>query len=171
MPPIRQRDGSHGPLPGGCPLSVAQLLLASIAFGLLAPPALAQRSPGSANVGVQIGQPAGITGKLYRAGHTAYSGLLTTDGDDFINVYVHRLHERPLPDSLVHFYAGPGLLIGAEALDEPTPRSEFGVSAQVGLNFYRERFEVFLHMTPILHFLPEMAPSVGGSVGLRYTFD
>jgi hypothetical protein len=162
----------HSLLSGGCPLSVAQVLLAGIVLELLVPPvALAQRAPGSVNLGVQVGQPAGATGKVYRAGQTAYSGLVTTDGDDFVKAYLHRLHERPLPDSLVHLYVGPGLLIGAKAIDKPTPLSEFGFSVQAGLNFYRERFEVFLQMTPFLHFLPKTTASLGGSVGLRYTLN
>ena len=131
-------------------------------------PVHAQRSEGTVTIGLQIGEPGGLTGKVYRSPHTAYTGLLTTDGDNFAALYLHRLHERPLPDSLLHLYVGPGLLVGAERLTG-TPSPRVGLSTQIGLNFYAERFEVFVLTTPTLLFLPDFTPMVGGSVGLRYT--
>ena len=144
-------------------------LLVGIGIGALPTvPTVAQRTTGTVNVGLQVGQPAGVTGKVYRGPRSAYSGLLTTDGDDFVNLYVHRLHERPLPDSLVHLYGGPGLLVGAHRLDEHVPTPGLGPSVQLGLNFYAERFEVFVQATPVLRVLPSVTPEIGGSVGLRY---
>ncbi len=134
------------------------------------PSAAAQQSSGTFNVGLQVGRPGGLTGKIDRPNHTAYAGLLTTDGDEVVGLRLHRHWERPLPDSLVHVYGGPGLLVGGKALDDPDPLLELGSSIQAGLNFYKERFEVFLHVTPTLHFLPNLEMSAGGSVGLRYTF-
>lgn len=130
-------------------------------------PAAAQRSVGTTTFGVQVGQPGGITGKLYREAPIAYDALFTTDGNDFVSLYVHRLWERPLPDSLVHLYAGPGIVLeGTSLQSDPTPR--MGVSAEAGLNFFLERFEVFLHVTPALRLVPAWDTQWGGSVGLRY---
>jgi len=129
----------------------------------------AQRTRGTFTIGPQVGQPAGLTGKLYRSSRTAYAGLLTTDGDDFARLSLHRLRERPLPDSLLHLYLGPGLLVGGRQLDD-APVLQVGASVQVGLNFYAERFEVFVLTTPTVRFLPDVTPTLGGSVGLRYTF-
>lgn len=142
-------------------LGVGELFLGSA-------PVRAQRSGGTVTIGLQVGEPGGLTGKVYRSPHTAYTGLLTTDGDDFAALYLHRLHERPLPDSLLHLYVGPGLLVGSERLTS-TPSLRIGLSTQIGLNFYAERFEVFVLTTPTLLFLPNFTPKVGGSVGLRYT--
>lgn len=134
---------------------------------LHAPPAAAQRHSGSTTLGVQVGQPGGLTAKLYRDGQTAYDALVTTDGDDFVSLYVHRLWERPLPDSLVHLYVGPGVLLEARSLQtDPTPQA--GLSAEAGLNFFVDRFEVFLHLSPALRLLPRRAARLGASVGLRY---
>lgn len=156
-----------GPASRPLAIGVALLLLFGPAWGPIHP-AAAQRTSGTVNVGVQVGQPGGLTGKVYRSPRWAYSGLLTTDGDDFVDLYVHRLYERPLPDSLVHLYAGPGLLVGAQRLDEHVPAPGLGPSVQVGLNFYAERFEVFVQATPVLRVLPSVTPVLGGSVGLRY---
>ena len=131
-------------------------------------PGHAQRARGTVTLGPQVGQPGGISGKLYRSSQTAYEALVTTDGDETITLYLHRLHERALPDSLLYLYLGPGLLTGVRQLGgSPTPL--FGISGQVGLNFYAERFEVFLHLTPGLRFLPNPRRTMGASVGLRYT--
>lgn len=129
--------------------------------------AAAQRAPGAVNVGLQVGDPGGVTAKLYRSRHRAYTGLFTTDGDGF-TLYGHRLLERPLPDSQLHVYAGPGLVVGTRTLNEKTPTPNLGLSGQVGLNFYAKRFEVFLELTPVLRVVPSVTPEIGGSVGLRY---
>jgi hypothetical protein len=127
----------------------------------------AQRESGSVTVGFEVGHLGGATAKLYRPNTVAYSTLLTTDGDDFFALYLHRLRERPLADSLLHIYYGPGLNGGGRQLDT-APTVQAGVSAQVGLNFYNGRFEVFLHATPILRLHPSLTPRLAGSVGLRY---
>lgn len=144
-------------------------LILSLGSSLSASTALvhAQRTKDAFNLGLQVGQPAGATGKVYRSPRTAYQGLFTTDADDFFTLHVYRLRERPLPDSLVYLYVGPGLLAGARSLNT-TPEPEVGLSVQGGLNFYVERFEIFLQLTPALRFSPNVSPSLGGSVGLRY---
>ena len=148
---------------------MAGVLLLGVGLLLFgAAPLHAQRSKGTVTLGLQIGQPGGVTGKIYRSPNTAYTGLITTNGDDFAALYLHRLHERPLPDSLLHLYVGPGLLVGLERLPE-TPSPLVGLSTQIGLNFYAERFEVFIMTTPTIRFLPNFTPTLGGSVGLRYT--
>ncbi len=143
------------------------ILLALLIGGVLSRPSTAQREPGSVTVGLEVGHLGGGTAKVYRPGAVAYSSLLTTDGDDFVTLYLHRLQERPVADSLVHLYYGPGLYGSGQQLDT-TPTLQAGVSAQVGFNFYDGRFEVFLHATPILRVRPSLVPRLAGSVGLRY---
>jgi hypothetical protein len=142
------------------------MLVLSIA--LVAPlPTHAQREPGSLTVGVQAGRTSGLTVKLYRRPDTAYEALLTFDGDDFVQLGLFRLRERPVPDSLVHAFYGPGVLVGERELTTgPTP--EVAVGAKVGINFYAERFEVFVHITPATRVYPDLAPVIGGGFGLRY---
>ncbi len=145
------------------------LLLFGLGMGRLLPStAVGQRVKGTTNVGLQVGQPGGVSAKYYPSRKRAYSSLITTDGDQILEFYMHRLRERPLPDSLVYLYAGPGLLLGTRTLDEPPPTPDLGLTVQVGLNFYAERFEVFLHATPVLRVVPAITPQLGGSVGLRY---
>jgi hypothetical protein len=135
--------------------------------GLLTTPVLAQRDPGSTTLGVQVGQPGGVTVKVYRSSPIVYDAVVTGDGDDFLRLYLHRLWERPLPEPPMHVYYGPGLLVGGQRTST-TLRPELGLSSIIGLNFYAERFEVFLHASPVLQLHPALDPTLGGSVGLRY---
>ena len=142
---------------------LAVLLLWSACPGDL----MAQRQVGAFGAGAQAGLPGGLSLKLYRSGSIAYDVLVNTDLDDRFVVYTHRLWERPIPNSPLWWYAGPGLLAGGERLAD-TPVAVVGASALGGLNFYRERFEVFLQILPRLQVRPDVQPRFGGSVGLRY---
>ena len=146
------------------PVLVALLLSAGL---LLPTPAAAQRQPGSVGMGFQIGHPGGFAIKWYRPDSIAYDGVFSTDGTDFIAGYFHRLWERAVPNSPLHFYAGPGVLVGTERPSR-SPRLRLGLSTEAGLNFYAEQFEVFLHVTPALRFLPSTHVRLDGNVGLRY---
>ena len=128
----------------------------------------AQREPGSLTVGAQAGHTSGLTVKLYRRPSTAYEALLTFDGEGLIQLGLFRVREQPVPpDTLVHAFYGPGVLVGERELTTgPTP--EVAVGGKVGINFYSGRFEVFVHATPATHVHPNLAPTVGGGFGLRY---
>jgi hypothetical protein len=145
------------------------LLLVAIAGLLLPGAAWAQREAGTVGTGFQVGSPGGLSLKWYRSAPIAYDAVVSTDGDDFAVAHVHRLWEQPLPNSPLHLFVGPGLMSGAEKLDAPL-RLRLGVSGEVGFNFYAERFEVFLHVTPTLRFLPDRDARLDGIVGLRYYF-
>ncbi|MFB6098393.1 MAG: RNA polymerase subunit sigma-54 [Salinibacter sp.] len=134
---------------------------------LLSSPSRAQREPGALGIGFQIGRPGGLALKFYRSGPIVYDGVISTDGDDYVAGHFHRLWEHPLPNSPLHFYLGPGLIVGPEGLQR-SPRLRLGLSGEAGLNFYAERVEVFLHVTPTLRFLPDTRVGLDGNFGLRY---
>lgn len=131
--------------------------------------ARAQRQPDTIGIGFEVGSPSGLSAKVYRPDLVAYEALLTTDLDDLLRLTVHRVWERPLPESPLYAYVGPGVIVGLDELDR-TPLARLGVSGKAGLNFYAERFEVFLHVTPRLRFLPTLEGDLGGGIGLRYYF-
>jgi len=140
-----------------------------LGLGMLLPASVAaQRESGTVGVGFQVGRPGGLSLKLYRPAPVAYDIVLSTDADDYVTSHLHRLRERSLPDSPLHYYAGPGLIVGFEGLS-PFREVRLGLSGEVGLNFYAERFEVFLHVTPTLRFLPDTRVGLDGNVGLRYS--
>ena len=147
--------------------ALASLVVLVLLIAATATPAMAQRQTGALGAGFQVGRPGGLALKWYRSSSVAYDGIVSTDGDDFLVGHVHRLWERPIPDSPLHLFAGPGMVIGPAQLAQ-SPRLRLGLSGEVGLNFYAERFEVFLHVTPVLRFLPNTQVAVDGNAGLRY---
>ena len=127
---------------------------------------------GNVGLGGQIGEPSGVTLKLYEHPGFAYEFLAAWDLDDFFFLNAHVLFERPIPDSPLRYYLGPGVLIGFEENQPDRDEDELviGISGQFGVNFFVERFEVFLHLTPRLSVIPETDGEIGGGIGLRYYF-
>lgn len=144
-------------------------LLGLLASSGLAESVLAQRSGGPFGLGAQAGRPSGLSTKLYRQARIGYDLSLAWDLEDFFFANVHRVHERPIPNSPLHAFAGPGLFVG---VDETPVKNDitFGISGNFGLNFFKERFEVFLQVTPRLRLYADTRTRVGGGVGLRYFF-
>ena len=150
------------------------LLLGALvgALGLTsAADAQAQQRRGNVGLGGQVGEPSGLTLKLYRNPGFAYDFLAAWDLDDFFYLNVHGLYEKPLQDSPLRYYLGPGAVLGVR--DRPRRDDEvvLGVSATGGLNFFIEQFEVFLQLTPRLYVVPGTEWDLGGGVGLRYYFE
>ena len=68
----------------------------------------------------------------------------------------------------MNYYLGPGaFVIIKERRDDDIL---LGISGNFGINFFIERFEVFLQITPRLSVVPDTDGDVCGGVGLRYYF-
>jgi hypothetical protein len=150
-------------------LAITTALL--IGVGISSSGAMAQTNtpPGSWGLGGQIGSPSGISLKWYDAPGRAYELLGAWDLDDFFFLNLHMLFERPLPESPLNFYYGPGAFIGVHERRRDDDLV-LGISGNFGLNFFTERFEVFLHLTPRLNLVPNTNGRIGGGVGIRYYF-
>ena len=159
-----------------------RVLLAAVVLGTLpaAISASAQVDGGSWGLGGQLGDPDGITLKFYtsrpvmRGGATfnAYDLLFGWDFDDYFFASAHALHERRLQDTPLNFFLGPGLFLFFD--DDRGPGDDddvgFGISGQFGLNYFVERLEIFLHLTPRLRLVDSTDGDLGGGIGLRYYF-
>jgi hypothetical protein len=154
------------------PLRLARLsltLLVALGLGNAPVPAQAQRLAGAVGVGAQVGRPGGLALKTYRSSHVAIDLALTTDGDDRAVLHLHRVREWAVSTTSVHAMAGPGLAVGTTTADQDRALVA-AAGGMAGLNFFADRFEVFLHVTPRVRFLPKVDAAFGGSVGLRYFF-
>lgn len=148
-----------------------RLLIALFALVCIAAiPATAQTNTpaGTVGLGGQVGSPSGITLKWYDRPGFAYDVLAAWDLDDFLFLNVHGLFERPIPDSPLNYYFGPGAYIGIE--EGRDDDIVLGISGNFGLNFFAAPFEVFLQLTPRLNLIPDTDGDFGGGVGLRYYF-
>ncbi len=151
-----------------------RLVILALCAGVAAP-AAAQPAGHTLGVGGQIGSPAGVTIKAYHSGardlfpHTdAFALLAAWDLREVFLVTGHLLRERPVPDSPLRYFYGPGVVLGFE--DKRRAGVVLGISAAFGVNFFRERFEVYLQLTPRLDLIPATRGLLDGGIGMRYYF-
>jgi hypothetical protein len=138
---------------------------------MLSVPVQAQRAPGDVGLGVHVGQPTGVTLKIYNE-QTSVDFLAAWDQDDFFFLNVHAIYDVHLNDeNTIHFFYGPGGYIGIrdrrEGLDDEV---ELGVSGNFGFDFMIQKFEIFVQATPRLSLVQSTNFDMGGGVGFRVYF-
>lgn len=144
-------------------------LLVFTAVLLIAHPARGQSRPaGNTGIGGQVGDPSGITVKLYNPNTYSLDFLAAWDLDNFFFLNVHALYERRLEaEQEVYLFYGPGAFIGfyGDGADDDVA---LGISGTFGVGLLVDRFELFAQVTPRLSLLPGTDGDVGGGLGLRY---
>lgn len=135
--------------------------------------AQAQRRSGAIGLGGQIGEPSGITLKVYNPGAMSYDFLAAWDADDdFFFLNVHGVYERHLGNTQnAHFFFGPGVFVGFK--DRPRDQDDdavAGISGTFGLDVLIDQFEIYGQLTPRLAVIPETDGDIGGGIGFRFYF-
>jgi len=153
------------------------LVLLPLLAVLFALPAQAQRTSGSLGAGAQIGEPTGVTVKIFNEQTPSYDFLaawsLTGDTSFFTNAHAlwnFDINVQNFEQDL-EWFAGPGAFIAIE--DESVGNDDvgIGVSASVGLNLtLNERVELFVQATPRIALAPDTDGDIGGGLGARYYF-
>lgn len=142
---------------------------------LLTAPAAAQRVPGALGIGGQVGDPSGVTIKIYNPTGVSYDFLAAWDLDDFFFLNMHGQYERSLDVenvSGVEYFFGPGAFVGIRDRDEPV-EDDFvlGISGRLGINVpLEDRFEFYAQFTPRVSLVPDTDGDLGGGLGVRYYF-
>ncbi|MFB6271393.1 MAG: hypothetical protein ABEL51_00720 [Salinibacter sp.] len=135
-----------------------------------APPAQAQRAPGAAGLGVHLGEPSGITAKIYNPNRASYDILAAWSlYENFFFLNGHALFEHPLSaqnvEQPLQWYIGPGAYLSV------SNKAGFGVSGTIGVDILlADHFEIYLQATPRFELVGETKPYLGGGLGLRYYF-
>ena len=152
---------------------------ASLVVGLLlgfacATPAVAQRTTGAVGVGGQLGEPTGLTLKVYNENAPSYEILAAWDLDDFFFLNGHALFEHRIDastlDPALEWYVGPGAFIGV--VDNPSEDEVgLGISGALGLHLvFSQQVELYVQVTPRIGVIPETEGEIGGGLGVRYYF-
>lgn len=158
--------------------SFRSVLLACVfLLGLSATSVHAQRTSGAVGLGGQIGEPSGITLKIYNANSPSYDFLAAWSGvNDFFFLNGHMLFEYRIPadniDQPLEWFVGPGAFVGTFSGNGPNEGDALlGISGTVGLQMeFAEHFEVYLQATPRFSLVPETGGDIGGGLGGRYYF-
>ncbi len=138
-------------------------LLPALLF-VLAIPLAAQ--PGGFGIGGQIGEPTGLTIKV-QTPVASFGAAAEWDFGNYAFVEAHWIVAEPrlpIQRAAINYFYGPGLFIITQDVGD----SSFGLSGNIGINYYTSQVEFFGQITPRLRLSPDSKFNVGGAVGLRF---
>ena len=122
-------------------------------------------------LGVIVGEPTGLSSKLWTTDHTAIDAALAWSfaGDGFLRLHSDLLWHKHYFDvekgqMPVYFGVGAKLVFASEL--------ELGIRIPVGLSYQFESgpYEAFLELVPVFNLLPQTRIDFDGGIGVRYYF-
>jgi hypothetical protein len=131
----------------------------------------AQTDGKDTGLGVMLGEPTGISLKLWKNNNTAYSfGLAwSLEGNDAVYIHADHLWHSPLDTDTENFAFSYGL--GARAIFSDND-TELGARLPLGLNFYPDGapMDIFVEIAPTINLIPSTDGDVSGVLGARFYF-
>jgi len=129
-------------------------------------------TPGKFGIGIILGEPTGLSCKIWKSDYVAYDAALAWSFGEKGNVHIHvdyLLHNYKIirtDNSYTPIYYGIGGRI--QTKDE----TALGVRIPVGINFRSRRIpiDIFLEIVPTLNIIPKTEFDLEGGVGARYYF-
>lgn len=126
-------------------------------------------------IGIQLGQPAGISIKKHNSSGMSADILLAWDLDDFFFVNLHGVWEKNVSGANgLYFVYGPGVFAGFRERNRHRDDDDelfLGISGTFGLSYYIDQFEIYLRLTPRLAVIESTDGDVGGGIGFRFFFN
>jgi len=132
-------------------------------------------------LGIIVGEPTGISGKLWLGKTTAIDGAVawSFEGEDAFHLHMdYLLHSFDLihvDKGKLPLYYGIGGRIkfhGDHGKNDDDNDARVGLRIPVGLEyiFSGERVDIFLEIVPLLDLVPDTGFSLNGVIGVRYFF-
>ena len=123
-------------------------------------------------LGVILGEPTGISGKLWTGYRTAIDGAIAWSFEKKSSVHLHgdllfhSFNRARVDKGKLLFYYGIGGRVKFE--DD----SKVGVRVPLGIDYFfaRSPFDFFLEIVPILDLVPSTDFGLNGAIGIRYFF-
>lgn len=152
---------------------------------LSANPAQGQQTGDNVGVGVMVGEPTGLSLKLWTSSTTAFDAGLawSLEGHEAIHIHADYLwHNFDIfsddidPGQLAFYYGIGGRLVfideEPDAIDEDDDDAVLGARVPLGLNYLFEDspFDLFLEIAPIINLIPATDVDIDAAVGLRFYF-
>lgn len=121
--------------------------------------------------GVIIGEPTGLTGKMWTSSNTAIdaavawsfreNGYFHVHADFLYHSFVIDVSQGQLP---LYFGLGARVLLANDAA--------LGIRVPLGIAYHFETdpFEIFLELAPIMNLIPATEFDMNGAIGVRYYF-
>ena len=151
-----------------------QILIAFILITAVSLTSAAENGHGNFGLGVILGEPTGLSGKLWTGGKTAFDGAIAWSTDQNANLHLHL-------DYLIHnyrfnvdevnlpFYYGIG---GRMKFSENDNDDFIGVRVPLGVAYMFDKapIDLFFEIVPILDLAPDTDFDLNGAIGARYFF-
>lgn len=149
-----------------------------LAVGLLMCVSFSTATAGSNNsgfgLGIMLGEPSGLSGKLWTGGVTAFDfGLAWSTGNNsgmalHADYLLHKMDMINVDKGALPFYYG----IGFRYRDRDNSDDNFGIRVPLGLDylFAQSAFDVFFEVVPILDLSPDTDFKFNVAIGGRYFF-
>lgn len=126
---------------------------------------------GNLGLGIIVGEPTGVSGKLYLSGNDALDAAASWS---FVNelLYVQADYIRHFPGALGRDLEPLTPYLGIGGLVILSDNLAVGARAPIGLSFFipDTSFEIFLELGPSLLIIPETDFEFNGGLGIRYYF-
>lgn len=147
-------------------------LLLGVTLLSMAPQAKAQTNSGDFGLGIILGEPTGLSAKLFMGNNRAFDfGAAWSFGNNssmhiHSDYLIHRFDLISVDSGQLPLYYG----IGARA--RLADNAQLGVRIPVGLSYYfpNDPLELFFEIVPILDLAPKTSFSGNGGFGIRYYF-
>ena len=141
---------------------------------LLVAPSAALAAGGPFGLGVIVGEPTGLSGKVFLSERNAidFAVAWSLSGDNDLHLHGDYLHHWygviPVEKGRLPIFAG----IGARVRFRENADDEVGLRIPVGLTYLFEGapFDVFVEIVPILDLTPDTDFDLEGAVGGRFYF-
>lgn len=144
------------------------LIIFTIGLSLFFSNADAQSRPGNTELGIILGEPTGISLKMWQTNSTAIDAAVAWSFGRHESVHIHAnylIHtDLEADQGSFMFYYG----LGARAVFADDPR--FGARVPVGLQYIipSTRLSLFFEVAPTFDLIPATKFGVNGGIGIRY---
>jgi hypothetical protein len=119
-------------------------------------------------IGVQLGQPMGVTGKYWLSSTSAIDGFMGYHFNSNFDIHAdylwHTFSSFNVSDGRMPFYFGlGGRVFGGND-------SQFGIRIPFGVSylFPSQPLEAYAELAPVVKIAPGIGADIDGAVGLRY---
>ena len=149
------------------------IFLTLIGMMTFIPFTMAQSHKGDFGVGIFVGEPSIVTGKVWTDSHNAvdmglgwsfgHDSQIIMQGDYLHHMYnlVHNINKGQL---LFYYGVGGRLILGNN--------DRLGVRVPLGADYLvqNEPIEAFFEIAPVLDLAPKTEPDINAGIGVRYYF-
>ena len=148
------------------------LLVTLIAFLSIPFTSFAQyRNAGDVGIGLQIGQPSGLSIGVYQPRGMGVDILAAWDLNDFFFANVHGLFNNHLGNTdRWHLFYGPGAFVGVRDRGAENDIVGLGISGTAGISVVAGPIEFYGRVTQRLELIERTNVDIGGGLGIRAFF-